>query len=253
MSAIPIETGTEAAAQGKSHMRVVQVQVWDLPLRLFHWSLAVAIVAAYVTGEFGGSEWAHWHGRIGSFVLALLVFRLVWGFIGTQHARFGNFVPTPVRVIAYLRGRWQGAGHNPLGALSVISLLLLVAAQVVTGLFATDDVAFAGPWSNWIGKSASERLTAWHEQIFYVLAGFICLHMVAILFYLLVRRSNLVAAMITGNKAIAPGEPVAASKPLLWRFLVAVLVATTVSWLSFTDSSSTQAEAVAPAAATADW
>src|SRR5688572_2400570 len=117
MSAIPIDTGTDAAEESRAgSVRVVQV--WDLPLRIFHWALMISILAAYVTAEFGGSEWARVHGWIGSFVLALLVFRVIWGFIGTQHARFLSFIPTPARVAAYLNGRWQGAGHNPLGALS---------------------------------------------------------------------------------------------------------------------------------------
>jgi cytochrome b len=229
------------------------VQVWDLPLRIFHWSLVIAIAAAYVTAEFGGSEWAHWHGRIGSFVLALLVFRVVWGFIGTQHARFGNFLPTPARVAAYLSGRWQRAGHNPLGALSVIALLLLVAAQVITGLFANDDIAFAGPLSSWVGTSASDWLTGWHQQIFYLLASCIGLHILAILFYLLIRKSNLVSPMITGKKAVVTSHPSAAPRHLAWRFVAAVFVAATVAWPTFRDSSSVHAETVAPPVATADW
>lgn len=253
MNSVPIEVGADSAAEGRSH-RVRVVQVWDLPLRIFHWALVVAIVAAYVTAEFGVSEWAEWHGRIGSFVLALLVFRVVWGFIGTQHARFGNFLPTPARIAAYLRGRWQRAGHNPLGALSVIALLLLVAAQVFTGLFANDDIAFAGPLSDLVGKSTSNQLTGWHQQIFYLLASCIGLHILAILFYLLVRKSNLVSPMITGKQAVVSGEP-SASVPqhLAWRFVAAVFVAAMVAWPTFRDSSSVHAETVAPPAATADW
>lgn len=252
MSAIPIEAAADAVAEGGlQHARTVQV--WDLPLRIFHWSLVVAIAAAYATAEFGGSEWAEWHGRIGSFVLALLVFRVVWGFIGTRHARFRNFLPTPARVAAYLSGRWQRAGHNPLGALSVIALLLLVAAQVVTGLFANDDIAFAGPLSDWAGKGTSDRLTGWHQQIFHVLAGCIGLHILAILFYLLIRKSNLVSPMITGKKAVVTGEPPAESEHLAWRFAAAVFVAAMVAWPTFRDSSSPHAESAAPPVATADW
>lgn len=253
MSAVPIEVDVDSAAEGRSRPARV-VQVWDLPLRIFHWALVVAIAAAYITAEFGGSEWVEWHGRIGSLVLALLVFRVVWGFIGTQHARFRNFLPTPARVAAYLSGRWQGAGHNPLGALSVIALLLLLAAQVFTGLFANDDIAFAGPLSDSVGKSTSDWLTGWHQQIFYVLAGCIGLHIVAILFYLLVRKSNLVAPMITGKQAVVTGEPSAAvPKHLAWRFVAAVFVAALVAWPTLRDASSAHAETVAPPAASADW
>lgn len=254
MSAIPIEAGRDAAtAQGGLNGARV-VQVWDLPLRIFHWTLVVAIAAAYVTAEFGGSEWARWHGRIGAFVLALLVFRFVWGFIGTQHARFRSFVPTPARVAAYLSGRWQSAGHNPLGALSVIALLLLVAVQIVTGLFANDDISFAGPLSDWVSKGTSDGFTGWHQRIFYVLAGFIGLHLLAILFYLLIRRSNLVSPMISGKKLLATDERVVAPpKQLAWRFLVAVLIAAAVSLLAFRDAPPALAETIAPPAATADW
>lgn len=256
MSATPIETGLDAAVDVGVDVEprpTRTVQVWDLPLRIFHWALVLSIAAAYVTAEFGGSEWVDWHGRIGAFVLGLLVFRLIWGFIGTQHARFSSFFPTPSRIAAYATGRWRGVGHNPLGALSVIALLLLVAAQLVTGLFANDDIAFAGPLSDWIAKNDSDRLTGWHQQLFYVLAGFIGLHLVAILFYLLVRRSNLVAPMITGKKAIAAGGASPTPERLIWRFAAAVIIAATVSWLTFRDSPSPQADAAAPPAATADW
>ena len=232
--------------------RVGVVQVWDLPLRLFHWALVIAIAAAYVTAEFGGSEWAQWHGRIGGFVLALLVFRVVWGIIGTHHARFRTFVPTPARIAAYLRGEWRGAGHNPLGALSVLALLLLVAAQVLTGLFSNDDISFAGPWSSWIDKSSSDALTGWHQQLFYLLAGCIGLHVLAILFYLLVRKSNLVTPMITGKRWLASVEPITTIN-LRRRFVVAVSVAAAVAWLAFRDAPALATETVAPPASTADW
>ncbi|HMN46111.1 MAG TPA: cytochrome b/b6 domain-containing protein [Povalibacter sp.] len=253
MSAVPAETAIAADAARASKVSARTVQVWDLPVRLFHWTLVLSIAAAYVTAEFGGSNWADWHGRIGAFVLALLVFRLIWGFIGTPTARFRNFFPTPSRLVAYLRGRWQGRGHNPLGALSVIALLALVAAQVATGLYANDDIAFAGPLSASVGKSTSDALTGWHEQIFYVLAGFIGLHVLAIIFYLLVRRSNLVTPMITGSKVAVNTESAATTKHLGWRFVAAVAIAATASWLVFRAPAASHAEVAVPAAATADW
>jgi cytochrome b len=247
---VDVETETQAGVRRESPVRVVRV--WDLPLRIFHWALVAAIVAAYVTSQLGG-DWMRWHGRIGSVVLGLLVFRLVWGFIGTSHARFASFVPTPRRLVTYLEGRWRGAGHNPLGALSVIALLALVATQVITGLFSNDDIAFGGAWSNWIGKSASERLTGWHEQVFNVLAGFILLHVLAIIFYLVVRRSNLVAAMITGNKSVSSAQETPARKRLTWQLIAAVFVALVVPWLIFRGSPADQVETADAPAATADW
>lgn len=250
MSAIPLKAAVSAersAADGRA-----TVQVWDLPLRLFHWSLVLAILAAFTTGKFGGSEWAQWHGRIGEFILGLLIFRVSWGIIGTRNARFLSFLPTPARLRAYVRGRWQGDGHNPLGALSVIALLLLVGVQVTTGIFANDDIAFAGPWADRIGKQLSDALTSWHQDLFYVLAGFIVLHIAAILFYLLARRANLIVPMITGRKPALAHDHSAPSQRLWWRFAIAVAAAFAITWLVFHPISAAHTEAATPAA-TPDW
>lgn len=252
MSAIQVDVEAETAAATRHDLPMRVVRVWDLPLRIFHWLLVAAIAAAYVTSQLGG-DWMRWHGRIGALVLTLLIFRLLWGFIGTPHARFGSFVPTPSRLKAYLQRRWRGAGHNPLGALSVIALLTLVAAQVVTGLFSNDDIAFSGPLVHWIGKNASEQFTGWHEQIFDALAGFMLLHLFAIVFYLVVRRSNLVAAMITGNKSVPGGQAATIVERLTRRFIAAAFVAVAVSWLIFRPSPPVQAEPAAAPVATADW
>lgn len=179
----------------------VTIHIWDLPLRLFHWLLAIAVAAAYITAKFGGSL-IDWHGRIGLFILGLLVFRILWGFVGSTHARFLNFFPTLPRLVAYLKGRWQGIGHNPLGALSVFALLAVLAAQVGTGLFANDDIAFVGPLFNFVDKSVSDRLTGLHNTIFDLLLAFIVLHIVAIIFYRWVKKNNLVVPMLTGKKLV---------------------------------------------------
>ncbi|MGZ5077356.1 MAG: cytochrome b/b6 domain-containing protein [Methylobacter sp.] len=179
----------------------VTIHIWDLPLRLFHWLLAIAVAAAYVTAKIGGSL-IDWHGRIGLFILGLLVFRILWGFVGSTHARFLTFFPTLPRLVAYLKGRWQGIGHNPLGALSVFALLAVLAAQVGTGLFANDDIAFVGPLFNVVDKSVSDRLTGLHNTIFDVLLAFIVLHVVAIVFYRWVKKNNLVVPMLTGKKQV---------------------------------------------------
>jgi cytochrome b len=174
-----------------------KVKVWDLPLRLFHWTLVLAVTAAIITGKIGG-EWADWHGSAGLAVLWLVVFRVMWGFVGTTHARFANFFPTPGRTIAYLKGTWQGIGHNPLGALSVLALLTLIAAQVGTGLLANDDIAFEGPLAQFVDRSFSNEMTGWHVRIFYGLATLIGLHIASILFYAWVKKHNLVWPMFTG-------------------------------------------------------
>ena len=179
----------------------VNVYIWDLPHRLFHWLLAVSVIAAYITAQIGG-ELIDWHGRLGLFILGLLVFRIIWGFIGSTHSRFVNFFPTFSRLSAYIKGQWQGIGHNPLGALSVLALLSAVAVQVGTGLFANDDIAFVGPLYNFIEKDLSDKLTGLHSTTFYVLLGFVVLHIIAIIFYKGVKKTDLIKPMLTGHKEL---------------------------------------------------
>ena len=131
---------TVAAADGPP----ARVRVWDLPTRAFHWSLVAAVTVATVTGTLGG-RWMEWHSRAGLLIVGLLSFRLAWGFVGFEHARFASFAPTPTRLRAYLMGQWRGVGHNPLGALSVFALLGILALQAATGLFSNDDIAINGP------------------------------------------------------------------------------------------------------------
>ena len=212
----------------------VTIHIWDLPHRLFHWLLAASVIAAYVTATIGG-ELIDWHGRIGIFILGLLVFRIVWGFIGSTHSRFATFFPTFSRLSAYLKGQWQGIGHNPLGALSVIALLAAVAVQVGTGLFANDDIAFEGPLFDFVDKSFSNQLTSLHSTTFYVLLALVVLHLIAIIFYRWVKKTNLVAPMLTGKKEV----PVALAAAVtthqgkgfgVIRFILSVIISSTVMW-----------------------
>lgn len=182
-----------------------RIRLWDLPTRLFHWSLVVAVVAAVLTGQLGGNL-IDWHGRIGLLVVGLLVFRIVWGVVGSTYARFAQFFPTPARVRTYLAGQWRGEGHNPLGALSVFGLILLLTVQVASGLFANDDIAFNGPLFNLVSREISNRLTSLHHLASNLLLALIGLHVVAIAFYGHVRKQKLVKPMITGWKENAEGE-----------------------------------------------
>lgn len=207
----------------------MKVKVWDLPLRLFHWSLVLAVGAAIVTGEIGG-EWADWHGRAGLTVLGLTVFRLLWGFVGSTHARFASFFPTPGRILAYVKGTWRGVGHNPLGALSVFALLAIVAAQVGTGLLANDDIAFEGPLVQFVDKDFSDRMTGWHARIFWGLAALIGLHVASILFYALVKKHNLVLPMLTGNQRVPRSLGAASVAPSLSRFMAVALLSGAAVW-----------------------
>ncbi len=117
-----------------------RIRLWDLPTRLFHWLLVILVLTSFISGKIGGNA-MDWHGKFGLAILGLLTFRLVWGIVGSTYARFASFFPTPASVLAYLRGQWRGVGHNPLGALSVFSLLGLLAFQVASGLFGNDDRA----------------------------------------------------------------------------------------------------------------
>jgi cytochrome b len=176
-----------------------RVRLWDLPVRIFHWSLVIAVAVAFVTAKLGG-DWMDWHGRAGLAIVALVTFRLVWGVVGSTHARFLSFAPTPSRLRAYLTGRWHGIGHNPLGALSVFGLLGLLAVQAGTGLLSNDDIAFDGPLSGLVDKARSDSLTALHHQLSNVLLVLLGLHILAIAFYLVVKRHNLIKPMVTGWK-----------------------------------------------------
>lgn len=183
-----------------------RIRLWDLPIRLFHWLLAFAVIAAIVSGQLGG-KLIDLHGKIGIAIVGLIVFRLVWGFAGSTYARFAQFFPGPASIKAYLRGEWRGLGHNPLGALSVFSLLGLLSLQVATGLFANDDIAFVGPFYGLIDKALSNRLTGIHYLLSNGLIVLVVLHIGAVFFHGHVKKDDLVRPMLTGWKEGASGEP----------------------------------------------
>jgi cytochrome b len=210
---------------------VTRIRLWDLPVRIFHWSLVTAVLVAFVTAKLGG-DWMDWHGRAGLAIVGLVTFRLVWGIVGSTHARFLSFAPTPARLRAYLTGRWHGIGHNPLGALSVFGLLGLLAVQAGTGLFSNDDIAFDGPLSGLIEKARSDSLTGLHHQLSNVLLVLLGLHVGAIAFYLVVKKHNLIKPMITGWKHAqdrpAPAAKTRSGGPL--GLAVALLAAVAVTY-----------------------
>jgi cytochrome b len=147
-----------------------------------------------------------WHGRFGLGVLGLLVFRIVWGFVGSTYARFTQFVRGPSAIKAYLRGDWKGEGHNPLGALSVLGLLGILSLLVATGLFANDDIAFEGPLYSLVGKDLSDRIVGIHRLIEPVIILLVIAHLGAIMFYAHVKKDNLVKPMVRGWKESEHGE-----------------------------------------------
>jgi cytochrome b len=189
-----------------------RIKLWDLPTRLFHWLLVASIAALFVTVKVEMDNGIVWHGRIGIFVVGLLAFRLVWGFVGSTYARFFQFFPTPAKVIAYLKGEWHGLGHNPLGALSVFALLALTATQTGLGLFTNDEISFQGPLYRLIDGDLSTTFTGWHRLLAYGLLAFVGLHVASIIFYKLVKKHNMVIPMLTGKTEVAEGEADKAAK-----------------------------------------
>ena len=213
------------------------VRIWDLPTRLFHWTLAAAVIALVVTAKIGGNA-MEWHLRLGHVVLALLVFRVVWGVVGGRWSRFSAFVFSPTRVLGYLRGAphpEDGVGHSPLGALSVFGLLAVLAAQVGTGLLADDEIAFAGPLTRFVSGAVVGQATGYHKEIGqYLVIALVVLHLLAIAFYVLVRRQRLVRPMLHGDKELAaptpPSRDDAASRAL--ALVVLGLCAALAWWVS---------------------
>ncbi|MDQ5881817.1 MAG: hypothetical protein QG616_1648 [Pseudomonadota bacterium] len=205
-------------------MGTQRIRVWDLPTRLFHWGLAILVVASIISGKIGGNL-IDWHGKFGLAILGLLTFRIIWGLVGSTYARFASFFPTPGRIRAYLRGEWKEPGHNPLGALSVFALLGLLALQVATGLPGNDDIAFRGPLFDLVGKALSDRMTGIHKLSINLLFALIALHVAAIMFYARVRKDNLVKPMITGWKEHPQGRP--ASGGSIVALVIALALAAT--------------------------
>jgi cytochrome b len=210
-----------------------RIRVWDLPTRLFHWTLASLVVTSFVTIKAGGNLMI-WHERSGYAILALLLFRLVWGFAGGRYARFSSFVRGPRQVLAYLRGAApHGPGHNPLGALSVLGLLAVLAFQAGSGLFTNDDIAFEGPLARHVSGALSSTLTTWHRRNEWVIMGLVALHVVAILYYRFGRGQDLIGPMLLGDAPVAGAHPASRDDaPLRLRALViAAACGGVVAWL----------------------
>lgn len=209
----------------------MKIKLWDLPTRICHWTLAAAVAGAFVTQAVGGNAMV-WHGRFGLAVLGLVVFRLVWGFAGSTYARFASFLRGPTAVRAYLQGRWQGVGHNPLGAFSVLALLALMTWLACTGLFANDDISFNGPLYALADKDLSDTITALHTGAEPVLILLVALHVGAIAFYARVKKQNLLLPMLTGWKNDAPADAESAKGGGPVALLVALVIAGTAVWVA---------------------
>ncbi|MEO5335969.1 MAG: cytochrome b/b6 domain-containing protein [Magnetospirillum sp. WYHS-4] len=215
---------------GNSSGSGVEVRVWDLPTRLFHWALVALVADAFLSAKFGDVTMT-WHKWNGYAILTLLAFRLIWGMIGSSTARFADFVRGPRAIAAYLRGEIHPYGHNPLGALMVLALLAMLAFQGTMGLFATDDILVSGPLKHTVSAATAKRFTGLHKIGYWAILGLVAVHVGAVLAYLLVRKENLTRPMITGYKSAAghAGEPFPTLEPL-WRAGLALALAASIVW-----------------------
>ncbi|WP_442755744.1 cytochrome b/b6 domain-containing protein [Methylocystis sp. JAN1] len=207
-------------------------KVWDWPTRFFHWSLVAALAGAYGSNKLGANYFAL-HLFFGYATIVLVAFRVVWGFVGTRHARFFNFVEGPMGVLRYVSAVGRGrrtryAGHNPLGALMVLALLLLMGAQAAFGLFGDDEIFNSGPLAALVSKEHSLLLTSFHRKLFYVILAAVGLHVAAIAAHVAVKREPLVQAMIHGSKPshlVSSEEAISSSRGGLALFLIVAIAA----------------------------
>jgi cytochrome b len=200
--------------------------VWDLPTRLFHWTLVVLILLQYLSGEFDLIPMA-WHYWLGYATLALVLFRLLWGFLGSTTSRFASFVRGPRAVLSYVRAIAAGRevrviGHNPLGGWSVVLMLASVAVQSVSGLFSTDDLTETGPLADRVSDATVEWMTRVHHLNRWVLVLLIALHIVAVLMHWVIRRDNLLAAMVHGRGRAGSDERTRIAPA--WRAIVLLAI-----------------------------
>jgi cytochrome b len=211
------------------------VRIWDLPTRVFHWALALAVVFSWATGAFGGSGWREWHFRSGYAIFALLVFRLLWGFAGARYARFTGLRLSPVAAWHELRHPEPIAGHSAAATLSVIAMLAVLAVQVITGLFATDGSFTEGPWARYASHATVATLTSVHAINRWLVLTLVALHLAAIAVYA-VRRDPLVSAIWHGNRAGLPAGTPAAEDDTRLRLRAAIFAALAIALTAYLTS-----------------
>lgn len=205
---------------------MLPMRIWDIPTRLFHWAIVLLVLLSFISVE---AEWMQIHLLSGYTLLALLLFRVVWGFVGSETSRFRQFLVSPAKALRHLRSIRQPApdtqvGHNPAGGWMVLVMLLLLAVQLVSGLFNTEEYgkadAAAGPLVKFVGKDVASLAGDVHAINFILLATVIVLHILAIGAYARLKQQNLVQPMITGVKRL----PAATRQPRLVSPLRAALV-----------------------------
>lgn len=210
------------------------LRIWDLPLRLFHWALVICVIGAYASVKLGGL-YMDWHVRFGLATLGLILFRVIWGIVGPRYARFSTFVRGPAAIGRDIRGA-TFAGHSPLGAISIIAMLSMLGFQAVSGLFVNDDILTQGPLHGRVDEALSSWFTSWHHRNEWIIVGLVCLHILAITWYVVVRRRRMIRPMITGDarpQDLPPSTPPANDGPSVWirAALIAIAVTALVLWI----------------------
>jgi cytochrome b len=205
----------------RSHLK----PLWDLPTRLFHWLIVCCLPLSWWSAETDNYDAHQW---LGYTVITLVISRVIWGFVGSRHSRFSDFIVGPGKVLAYMRGQGSAsAGHNPLGGWSVLVLLLLLLAQAVSGLFNTDDVLFSGPLYYAASTGFRDAMGQVHDIAFNALIALVCLHILVVLYHQLRLKEKLMQAMLKGS---APGREGRAAAAASWPAVVIVLLVALALW-----------------------
>lgn len=206
-------------------------RVWDLPTRLFHWTLALLVLGQWGTAEWGWLD-MQWHFYFGYALLALLLFRLLWGFVGSETARFTHFLRGPEAVAKFLGevlrpGPERRAGHNPLGGWAVMLLIVLLAVQGVSGLYSSDEIALFGPLSGTVSADVVELMNEIHAFDQNLILGVIVVHVIAVFWHMLYKKETLIRAMFSGRKEL-PVDPALRFAPAWLAWLIAAIAAAIV-------------------------
>jgi cytochrome b len=202
-TALPTATAHPATAQRAT-------RVWDLPTRIFHWSLVACIAGLFTTVNIGG-DWMQWHFKFGYAVLSLLFFRVVWGFVGGRWSRFASFIYAPSTIVAYFKGSGtpeQSVGHNPMGSASVFAILGILLLQVASGLFSDDEISNQGPLTKFVSAARISTATWYHKEVgSNIVIALVVLHIAAIFYYLYKKKDNLIRPMLQGDKLLTIEAP----------------------------------------------
>ena len=212
-----------------------KILVWDLPLRLFHWGFAVSVLGAWVTHELG-EDYISLHMQIGYVALGLVIFRIIWGFIGPYYSQFKSFFPSPKNVLCYIKSFKSTSGktylgHNPVGSLSVFAMLFLILIQSISGLFMNDEIFTTGPYHNAFGGEIDKVMKFIHHNAFDLMKFLIFIHIGAIVYYKVVKKQALASSMITGKKEGRSDTSSIKSSKIILAIITALIVVVAVYWL----------------------